>query len=158
VTVDRERTIHEINLFDDNDDGVIRSQQIRVTERWESLDEQDRVQTSGATREDLVFTHLQSNGAFARHRQFLQEHPQIRGPDYEVEIIPLAHIRKVTRTETMTVWEEVTNTEDVDELTEQLNCPPCPHAEDKRQKGMRGPDYCGRCGSPMTDPPKGPDE
>lgn len=133
------KTLQDDQHYETAPDGTARWQRICVEERWESLQPDGSVWTSEATREDLIFRHLQSNAHFADHAQWLTEHNHPKKAEYEPGV-PLARIRKVTRYETGSAWEVVSEVEDLDEMTELLNQPPCTHPVDRIHDGL-----CHRC-------------
>lgn len=132
------KTLQDDQHYETTADGTSRWQRMVVEERWESLQPDGTAWCSEATREDLIRRHLRSNAHFADHAEWLKEHPQIEG--HEFDPVPLARIRKVTRYETGSAWEVVSDVEDLDEMTELLNQPPCQHPVDKIYDGL-----CFRC-------------
>lgn len=144
------RTVQDDQHYEEDANGMMRSQWIKVEERWETLGADDKPYCREATREDAIHRHLRSNGFLAAQQASAQAH----GVALHNVTEPLTAIRKVTRYAVSSVWEVESDREALDEMTEQLRLPPCMHPDDRRMWSGRynadgpcgdGHWFCGRC-------------
>lgn len=143
--------IQDDQHFEQDEHGVIRHQRIYVEERWETIGADGKPYSSEATREDAIYRHVTSNAHLADSVEDLARHGHQSEKSYGE---PLRGVRKVMRYETSSTWEVASDFEELDEMTEQLNLPPCPHPPDRAMNsGSRINSYrfCGRCCERLPD-------